>query len=231
MAGKKGADNSKKVAGQARKAQAAADKVAAEDAKKAAVDDVEWDKGAKSNAKKEAQAAKKADLARKKAEKDAILAEEEKNLPSRAGPKNSKTAVKKTGRGLDQALSELKVDDEHSDTEYGASGTSNSLALLDSLLSSSSETKVDRHATRRVKAAYTAYEERRLEEMKKDGSGQGKRLNTRREIIWKEFEKSPENPLNNALNVKHNATKEEIDAIQEQERAKTKSHFTSKSSN
>ncbi|KAI1769486.1 hypothetical protein GGR53DRAFT_1576 [Hypoxylon sp. FL1150] len=230
MAGKKGGDNSKKAAGQARKAQAAADKVAAEDAKKAAVEDADWDRGAKSNAKKEAQAAKKAEQARKKAERDAALVEEEKSLPNRAGPKNSKTAVKKTGRGLDQALSELKVNDENSDTEYGASGTSNSLALLDSLLSNSSETKVDRHASRRVKAAYMAYEERRLDEMKNDGSGQGKRLNTRREIIWKEFEKSPENPLNNALNVKHNATKEEIEAIQEQERAKTKSHFTSKSS-
>lgn len=52
MAGKKGADNSKKVAGQARKADAAASKAAAEQSKKAAVEDAEWTKGSKSNAKK-----------------------------------------------------------------------------------------------------------------------------------------------------------------------------------
>lgn len=52
MAGKKGQDNSKKAAGQSRKAEAAAQKAAAEEAKKAAAEAAEWDKGAKSNAKK-----------------------------------------------------------------------------------------------------------------------------------------------------------------------------------
>lgn len=52
MAGKKGADNSKKAAGQARKADAAASKAAAEQSKKAEVEDAEWSKGSKSNAKK-----------------------------------------------------------------------------------------------------------------------------------------------------------------------------------
>ena len=50
MAGKK--ENSKKVAGNARKAEAAAQKAAAEDAKKAAVEDEKWSKGAKNNSKK-----------------------------------------------------------------------------------------------------------------------------------------------------------------------------------
>jgi hypothetical protein len=51
MAGKKG-ENTKKVAGNAKKAEAAAEKAAAENAKKAAAEDQEWSKGAKSNAKK-----------------------------------------------------------------------------------------------------------------------------------------------------------------------------------
>ncbi len=51
MAGKKG-DNSKKVAGNARKADAAAKKNAAEDAERQAVEDDKWDKGSKSTAKK-----------------------------------------------------------------------------------------------------------------------------------------------------------------------------------
>lgn len=54
MGGKKGpGDNSKKVAGQARKAEAAAGKKAADDAKKAVVEEAEWEKGSKkANAKK-----------------------------------------------------------------------------------------------------------------------------------------------------------------------------------
>lgn len=51
MAGKKG-ENSKKAAGNARKADAAAKKNAAEDAKREAVEDEKWQKGSKSNAKK-----------------------------------------------------------------------------------------------------------------------------------------------------------------------------------
>lgn len=52
MGGKKGSENSKKAAGQARKADTAAAKAAAEDAKKAAAADDKWQKGAKNTAKK-----------------------------------------------------------------------------------------------------------------------------------------------------------------------------------
>ena len=53
MAGKKGAgENTKKVSGNAKKAEAAAQKAANENAKKAVEEDQEWSKGAKSNAKK-----------------------------------------------------------------------------------------------------------------------------------------------------------------------------------
>jgi hypothetical protein len=51
MAGKKG-ENTKKVAGNQKKAEAAAQKEAAENQKKAVVEDADWGKGAKSNAKK-----------------------------------------------------------------------------------------------------------------------------------------------------------------------------------
>ncbi|KAI1776875.1 hypothetical protein F4818DRAFT_412115 [Hypoxylon cercidicola] len=230
MAGKKGADNSKKAAGQARKAQAAASKATAEDAKKAAVEDADWDRGAKSNAKKEQQAAKKAEQARKKAEKEAALAEEEKSLPTRAGPKNSKTAVKKTNRGLDQALSELNVSDDKKLATIATSGIDNILKALDVVVTDGSDVKVDRHANKRVKAAYAVFEERRLEEMSKDGSGQGLRLSQKKERIHDEFKRSPENPLNNTLNVDHNATKEEIVETKAQERARIEALYSSKSS-
>lgn len=52
MAGKKGTDNSKKVAGNARKAEQAAQKAAAEDAKREAAESDQWQKGSKNNSKK-----------------------------------------------------------------------------------------------------------------------------------------------------------------------------------
>jgi len=215
MAGKKGADNSKKAAGNARKAEAAAQKAAAEDAKRAAAEDAEWSKGAKGNAKKEAEAAKKAEAARKKAEKEALLKEEEANTPGRAGPKNAKTAVKKT-RGLD--LSQL--DDDRSGGSLGALNATGIDNALDALsLTTSDAAKVDRHPERRFKAAYAAFEERRLKEMDNDGTGQGLRLQQRKDKIRKEFEKSPENPFNQ-VTARFDATKEELAEIKQKEKSK-----------
>ncbi|KAK8079576.1 hypothetical protein PG997_007394 [Apiospora hydei] len=211
MAGKKGGENSKKAAGNAKKAEAAAAKAAVEDAKKASAEDAEWSKGSKSNAKKEAEAAKKAEQARKKAEKDAALAEEEASLPSKA-PKNAKTAAKKTGRGtldlgqLDAALPSLN-----------ATGIDNAIDALG--VTGNSQDKVDRHPERRFKAAYAAYEERRLEEMESDGSGQGLRLNQKKANIRKEFEKSPENPFNQ-VTATYNATRDELADLRAKEKAK-----------
>ncbi|KAI1503913.1 DUF1014-domain-containing protein [Biscogniauxia marginata] len=208
MAGKKGGDGSKKAAGQARKADAAAKKTALEDAKKAAVEDDQWQKGAKNNSKKEAEAARKAEQARKKAEKDALLAEEEKELPTRAVPKNKKTAVKKTNRGLDDnVLAEFDLNDKklHEGT---ARNVLDAIELLG--LDTNSDEKADKHPERRLAAAYAMFEERRLQEMKDDGSSKGLRLSQRKVQIKKEFEKSPENPMNSELRVKHNATADEI---------------------
>ncbi|KAK3487734.1 uncharacterized protein B0T23DRAFT_398423 [Neurospora hispaniola] len=223
MAGKKGQDNSKKAAGQARKADAAAQKAAAEDAKKAAAEAAEWDKGAKSNAKKEAEAAKKAEAARKKAEREALLKEEEKNTPGRTQPKNAKTAVRKT-RGLD--LSQLDDDGSGPLATLNASGIDNALDAL-SLTTSSAVDKIDRHPERRFKAAYAAFEERRLAEMEKDGSGQGLRLNQKKEKIKKEFEKHPDNPFNQ-VTARYDASREELAQLKEQERTKIEARLGSR---
>jgi hypothetical protein len=170
---------------------------------------------------REAEAAKKADAARKKAEREALLAEEEKNTPGRANPKNSKTAVKKS-RGLD--LSQL--DDHGPLAALNASGIDNALDAL-SITTGSSDAKVDRHPERRFKAAYAAYEERRLQEMESDGTGQGLRLNQKKEKIKKEFEKSPENPFNQ-VSARYDASKEDLARIKEQEKAKIEARLGSK---
>ncbi|KAL2200538.1 hypothetical protein P885DRAFT_57410 [Corynascus similis CBS 632.67] len=222
--GKKGGaeGNSKKAAGQARKAEAAAAKAAAAQAEKDAQEAAKWDKGAKSNAKKEAEAAKKAEQARKKAEKEALLAEEEKNTPGRSAPKNAKAAVKKS-RGLD--LSQLDDDGGSGKlSALNASGIDNALDALS--LTSKADAKIDKHPERRYKAAYAAFEERRLAEMDADGSGAGLRLNQKKEKIKKEFERSPENPFNQ-LTARYDASKEELAQLKEQERKNIESRLAS----
>ncbi|KAA8570356.1 hypothetical protein MFRU_005g04230 [Monilinia fructicola] len=212
MAKKQAGENSKKVAGNAKKAEAAAIKAAAENNKKAQAEAEEWSKGAKSNSKAEAAAAKKAEADRKKAEKDALLKAEEADAPS--GPKNSKKAEKKkpaVKRGLD--LSQL--DDSPtsaSPSALNASGIDNALDAL--ALTSNTKEKIDRHPERRFKAAYAEFEERRLVEMEKDGSGAGLRKNQRQERIRKEFEKSPLNPYNQVTG-RYDSTKSELEQIRQ----------------
>jgi len=152
---------------------------------------VEWNKGAKSNARKEAEEAKKQEAAMKKAEKERLLAEEEAALPSK--PKGGKTATK---RGVDGALNALN-----------ASGIDDALDAL-SITADGKAVVVDRHPERRFKAAYTAYKERRLPEIKEEHKGL--RLQQMVEIIRKEFDKHPDNPFNQTGVVAHNATREEV---------------------
>ncbi|MCJ1259495.1 hypothetical protein MMC24_007333 [Lignoscripta atroalba] len=226
MAKKTAVENTKKVAGNAKasisKAEVASQKAAAENAKKAASEDQEWSKGAKSNAKKEEAEAKKAEAARKKAEKDALLADEEKN--ARATPKgaNAKTATKKT-RGLD--LSQL---DEAPSTSMNpalnATGIDNALDAL-SLTSANPSSIIDRHPERRFKAAYAAYEARRLPELEEEQKGL--RRNQRVEIVRKEFEKSEENPFNQA-NARFDSSREEVKDIREKEREKVEKRLADK---
>ncbi len=88
--------------------------------------------------------------------------------------------------------------------------------------------KIDRHPERRLKASYAQFEERRLKEMEADGSGAGLRLNQRKERIRKEFEKSPENPMNQ-LSVSYDASKEELARVREQEKTKIEARLASRS--
>jgi hypothetical protein len=220
MAGKKGVDNSKKAAGNARKAEAAAQKSAAEDARREAAEDEQWSKGSKSSAKKEAEAAKKAEQARKKAEKDALMQEDEANTPGRSEPKKTKAPVKKA-RGLD--LSQLDDSSAAPSSALNATGIDNALDAL-SLTTGNDDSKVDRHPERRFAAAYTKYEARRLDEMKKDGSGVGLRLDQRKQRIRKEFDKSPENPFNQ-VSAQFNTTREELAEIKAKEMAKVEARL------
>lgn len=163
---------------------------------------------------------KKLEAARRKAEKDALLAEEEKEL--RATPKSSKAAPKKT-RGLDLT----QLDDPSSSSKpaaLNATGIDNALDAL-SLTSANPSEKIDRHPERRYKAAYAAFEARRMPEVEEEHKGL--RKNQRIELIRKEFEKHPDNPFNQA-NARFDSTKVEIADIKEKERTKVEQRLAEK---
>ncbi|EXJ87839.1 hypothetical protein A1O1_04766 [Capronia coronata CBS 617.96] len=208
MGGKKAAgENTKKVAGNARKAEAAAQKQAEAEARLAAADEEKWSKGAKEAKKKQEAADKAAEKAAKKAEREALLAEEEKNQRSTPKGANKKTAEKKTRTGtLD--LGQLDGEPSAKDKAISASGIDNALDALSLTTGPANDLKLDRHPERRYKAAYKAYEERRLPQIEVEHPGLRKQQ--RIEIVRKEFEKSEENPFNQAGNIRFDATKDEL---------------------
>lgn len=145
------------------------------------------------------------------------MKEEEENTPGRDGPKNKKTPAKKA-KGLD--LSQL--DDNNgsgaNSSALNATGIDNALDAL-SLTGGSKDEKIDKHPERRFPAAMAQYQERRLAEMKADGSGTGLRLDQRKTRIRKEFEKHPDNPFNQ-VTAAYNATREDVANIKKSEKDK-----------
>jgi hypothetical protein len=70
---------------------------------------------------------------------------------------------------------------------------------------------VEKHPERRFKGALAAFEERELPNFKKDNPGL--RLTQLKEIMYKAFQKSPENPFNQVNVVAYNVTQEEAHAM------------------
>lgn len=210
MAKKGGSENSKKAAGNAKKAEVANQKKQAAESAAEAAEAEEWSKGSKkNNKKKEDEQFKKEEAARKKAERDLLLQAEEASMPSKPQSAKqrgaAKVAAKKTGK-IDDFL------DFNKDTpELSASGIESALEALaltgrDGGVASKD---IDRHPERRVKAAFAAFEEKRLPEVRKENPGL--RLQQIKNLLFKEFQKSPENPMNQETNVSYNADTETIE--------------------
>lgn len=124
--------------------------------------------------------------------------------------------MKKT-KGLDLSQLDEPTAGSAKAGALNATGIDNALDALS--LTAAESTKIDKHPERRFKAAYAAFEERRLQEMEEDGSGQGLRQNQKKDRIRKEFERHPDNPFNQ-VNASYDATKDEVKEIKEREKAK-----------
>ncbi|KAF9511200.1 hypothetical protein BS47DRAFT_1299239, partial [Hydnum rufescens UP504] len=115
---------------------------------------------------------------------------------------------------------------------FSATGLDNALDLL-SLVTAKTDkasvgqeaAKLEAHPERRFKAAFEAYQERELPNIRKDHPGL--RLQQYKDLLFKQFQKSPENPFNQTL-VSYDATKEEKVTALKAERAKVEERLREK---
>ncbi|ORZ00693.1 hypothetical protein BCR43DRAFT_529582 [Syncephalastrum racemosum] len=201
--------NSKADAANAKKAAAKAEKDQAAAAKAAAAEAEQWNKGSKSNAKKEAEAEKKAAAAAKKAEKEKLMAEEEKEMGKISvtiKPQffEYKTANKRAAKADAGAQARRTI------PEFSATNIDDAIDLLSIDDKKDNKKEIDRHPERRFKAALAAFEEREMANFKKDNPGL--RQSQLKELIYKAFQKSPENPFNQQ-SVAYNASKDDVMSV------------------
>lgn len=165
---------------------------------------------AKKQEKKAEEERKKAELLRKKQEAKALLEEEEKalkivakiplakitraqidqetekrnkNVEKINNPTKPAAAVGPKVIPLEENLNRLLAD------VHVASTVEDAIKVLDTV-----ETEEDRHPEKRMKAAYKAYEEAELPIIKAENPSL--KLSQLKQIIFKNWQKAPENPLN-----------------------------------
>ncbi|KAH7340098.1 hypothetical protein B0J17DRAFT_649918 [Rhizoctonia solani] len=231
--------NAKKESGRAKKAENEAKKQEAAAATKEKKEATEWSKGSKDTKSAEDKAAKKAAEAARKAENARLLAEEESSLGSakkpvpKAGskgkakpppPKPAGPGALAAGGGLasvpaDPATpSKPEIEEPELVQSFAATGIDDALDLLEAVNAKTDKASVgqqaagiEKHPERRFKAAFEAYQERELPRLKEERPGL--RLQQYKDLMYKMFQKSPDNPFNQTL-VSYDASKEEkVDAL------------------
>jgi len=238
--------NAKKESGRAKKIENEANKRAAANEAKERAEATKWTEGAKSNkGKEEKEEKRKAELARK-AENARLLAEEEastakKKASPKAGAKKAASAQSKpAGPGAIAAgsadatittpaapalvESSSKNGGEPQEVEsFAATGIDNALDLLDVVtakmdkasIGNQAATMIEKHPERRFRAAYNAFVEQELPNIRAEQPGL--RLQQYKDLLFKQFQKSPENPFNQPT-VEYNATNEEkVDTLRKRQ--------------
>ncbi|KAJ9105108.1 hypothetical protein QFC20_004395 [Naganishia adeliensis] len=234
--------NAKKEAGKARKddkKNAEKEKV---EKVKAAKEDEEWAAGAKDSSKKEAARAKAEEAERKKREKEALLKAEEESLPSKpkatvkkagTGAAKKKEPIRPAGPGalaaggglasvpLDEAKTSGKNTPEEVEAVHlAATGIDQMLEALELVNARTDKDAlgakaglIEKHPERRFKAAFEAYLERETPKLRQEHPGLRKQQ--MHDMLFKQFQKAPENPFNQVF-LAHNASKEErVQALQQ----------------
>ncbi|XP_045482726.1 coiled-coil domain-containing protein 124-B [Harmonia axyridis] len=197
-------ENSKAVAARERKKSAKEVELAK---KQKAAEDAAWkddDKQVlKKQQRKEELEKKKQQQLEKKAEAKALLEKEMVSIKSTKPPPPSKVTRAQISKIKTAPVK--KKEDEKVETHLDAPLVENinrlaidgeeARSVTEAIAVLSSESKeVDLHPEKRMKAAYNAFEERRLKELKLENPSL--RLSQLKQMIFKEWQKSPENPLN-----------------------------------
>jgi hypothetical protein len=88
----------------------------------------------------------------------------------------------------------LKQQREEEERLYGQGGVISASSLDEAVQALTvQDDEDDRHPERRMKAAYREYEEAKWEELKRDNPGL--RHSQLKDLLWKQWQKAPENPL------------------------------------
>jgi len=227
----KGGGNVKKESGKAKKAENELRKKEAASTEKERQEASKWndgakvDKAAEARAKAEAAAARKAEAARILAEEEAQASVSKPKPPKASKSKKAAapTAGASSGKGKGKAEPEPEPEVEAAGPSSGnldgivesfsASNLDDALDMLEVVNAKTDKASVgnmasgiEKHPERRFKASFEAYCERELPELKKDRPGL--RLQQYKDLLFKQFQKSDENPFNQTT-VSYDATKEE----------------------
>lgn len=170
-----------------------------------------WNDEDKSLAKKldrkQEEERKKAELLRKKAEAKALLEEEEKSIKTAGKIPQAKMTRAQIEKEVEQRNKNIeKLNNPPKPVEPKVAPIEENLnrVMADVHVASSVEQAIsvlkvadaeeDRHPEKRMKAAFKAYEESQLPSIK--AQNPSLKLSQLKQIIFKNWQKSPENPLN-----------------------------------
>ncbi|XP_077109450.1 coiled-coil domain-containing protein 124 [Ranitomeya variabilis] len=200
-------ENTKSAAARARKAEA---KAVADAKRQQALEDAYWQDDDKhvqrKEQRKEEKEKRRLELLERKKESHRLLEEEDSKLKS----KQAKPAPTKVTRAqIEETLQ--KEDDEKAVVESSKThlelpleenvnrrvveeGEIEARSVEEAIAALSVSKELDRHPERRMKAAFTAYEELNLPRLKQENPNM--RLSQLKQLLKKEWMKSPENPMN-----------------------------------
>lgn len=227
-------ESKKKESGRVKKAENEVKKKEAAAADKERKEAEKWEPGAKKDKGVDKEAKRQEQLARK-AEAARLLAEEEAGISSKKTSSNKASSKKKdkkpagpgalsAGGGPDSVASNEVNDEPEVVESYSATGIDNALDLLEVVNAKTDKASVgqqaagiERHPERRFKGAFEAYKERELPILREERPGM--RLQQYDEILYKKFQKAPENPFNQVV-VAYDANKEDkVDALKKKNAA------------
>jgi len=209
---KKG-ENSKAVEARARKEEKKQDE---KEKKKKVEEDAYWEDNDKMVLKKQSrQQQREASATEKAAHKASLKTAYEEDMAAAA---SVTTSAKNATAKLTRAEMQRRIDDEAKKEQEARKAAAtpstvpeepltenlNRLQVEDSARSvgdaiqvlSDKPAKQDKHPEKRLQAAYKAFEDRMMPQVKEENKNM--RLSQWKQIIWKEWTKSPENPLNQA---------------------------------